>query len=435
MSSGTIGNNQIPRAKTASLVGAYFFIENYLYCLYIQGNTYRMKTSRRIVFLLSCFGAVIIHSNSFATDGGALLSVSITNGTPVVPRSMFTQTWTFTNNGTTTWTAGPNGYTLDMVGLDSLGAIPLDTNISGGTYHFPRAAINSGKSVKPGGTASYSMEFIAPEATGSYADSFQLYGTNWFGPTVTVQVAVASGGNTNVFDRSRAISYANNYAAYVCSDGYFWTNSNVPDWVYDGTNVFTPVPTMSTADDCAHFVSCCIGREPHLWGGGMYIPGRTPPTYGEPSASRIITTVLEAPGFAVEVPSISQLEPGDVVGWNWSGDTNMADIQHVTLYMGNNLLTCHAASALDVDSTYFGTGWAWHLIHILDYPTLRTSRFGTTNTFSWTTCWTNYSLYSASSLNGPWAKISTKPTITGITNSLKIKMPVTGSVYYRLELP
>jgi Ig-like domain from next to BRCA1 gene len=401
-----------------------------------------MKTPKRIAFLLSCFGAVMIHNTSFATDGGALLSVSITNGTPVVPRSMFTQTWTFTNNGTTTWTAGPNGYTLDMVGLDSLGAIPLDTNISAGTYHFPRAAINSGKSVNPGGTASYSMEFIAPEASGSYTDSFQLNGTNWFGPTVTVQVAVGSGGNTNVFDRSRAISYANNYAAYVCSDGGFWTNGSDYATFPAGAYVFTPVPTGAgvdggIGDDCAHFVSCCIGNEPNLRGGGMNIPSRGG-TYGEPGAARLVNTCLLDPGYAVEVFTLSQLEPGDVIGWNWEGDTDVADLDHVTLYQGNNLTASHAISAEDVGPTYFqstSSEWVWHLIHILDYPPLWTSRSGSSTVFSWTTNWNKYALYSATNIKGPWGKVSATVTKKGLTNSVTLTMPSSGSEYYRLEMP
>lgn len=400
-----------------------------------------MNLREQIGAALICFGAILISSNSFAGDSAALLSVSITNGTPVVPRSMFTQTWTFTNNGTTTWTAGPNGYTLDMVGLDSLGAIPLDTNINAGTVRFPRAANNSGKSVGPGGTSSFSMEFIAPEASGSYTDSFQLYGKTWFGSTVTVQVAVEPGGNTSVYDRSRAISYANNYAGYICSDGYFWTNQNVPDWVYGGTNVFTPVPTGAgvdggIGDDCAHFVSCCIGSEPHVRGGGLGIPSRTTPTYGEPSATRIVAAVLVNPGYAVEVSSLNQLEPGDVIGWNWEGDTSISNLDHVTLYEGNNLTASHAISAEDVGPTYFQTTKSvWHLIHILDYPTLWTSSSGTKTTFSWTTNWNKYALFSAANLKGPWTKVSTSPTRKGVTNSLTLTIPSLGSAYYRLEMP
>lgn len=402
-----------------------------------------MKIRQQLGIVFFCFWTVLATSNSFAADGGTFLSASITNGTPVAPRSIFTQTWTFQNTGTTTWTPGPNGYTLNLVSLDSLGAIPLDTNISAGTYHFPRAAINGGKSVGPGGTASFSMDFITPELSGSYTDSFQLNGTNWFGPTVTVQVAVMPGGNTNVFDRSRTISYANNYAAYVCSDGYFWTNTDYPDFGFYGTGVFTPVPTGAgidggIGDDCAHFVSCCIGNEPHVRGGGMNIPSRTSPTYGEPSATDIVVDRLLDPGYAVEVSSLSQLEPGDVIGWNWEGDTNVNDLDHVTLYEGNNLTASHAISAEDVGPTYFqstSSTWVWHLIHILDFPTLWSKRSGTSTTFTWTTNWNNYALYSASSVAGPWSKISTKPTITGVTNKLTLTMPASGSAFYRLEMP
>lgn len=400
-----------------------------------------MKIRAHIGAVLLSFGAVGANHNCFAQENGALLSQSITNGTSVVPRSLFTQTWTFQNTGTTTWTAGPNGCTLDLVSLDSLGAIPLDTNVDGGTYHFPRAAINSGKSVGPGGMATFSMDFIAPEAAGSYTDSFQLNGANWFGPTVTVQVAVKSGGNTNVFDRSRAVSFANNYAAYYCPDGYFWTNGG--NWSTDSPDTFTPVPTGpgvdgGIGDDCAHFVSYCIGNGPYVRGGGINIPSRATPTYGEPGAAKLVNNCLLNVGYAVEVTSLSKLEPGDVIGWNWEGNTNVGVLDHVTLYEGNNLTASHAISAEDVGPTYFQStspNWVWHLIHILDYPTLWTTRSGTTTTFSWTTNWNRYSLYSAANLNGPWSKVSKTPTVTGDTNKLTLTMPSSGSAYYRLEMP
>lgn len=402
-----------------------------------------MKIRQQLGTVFFCFWMAITTSNSFAGDSATLLSVSITNGTPVAPRSVFTQTWTLQNTGTTTWTPGPDGYTLDMVGLDSLGAVPLVTNVDAGTYHFPRAAINGGESVGPGGTASFSMDFIAPEASGSYTDSFQLNGATFFGPTVTAQVAVMPGGNTNVFDRSRTISYANNYAAYVCSDGYFWINGSDITTNPAGAYVFTAVPTGSgvadgIGDDCAHFVSYCIGNGPYVRGGGINIPSRAKPTYGEPAASRIVNNCLLDVGYAVEVSSLSQLEPGDVIGWNWEGDTNVNDLDHVTLYEGNNLTASHAISAEDVGPTYFqstSTTWVWHLIHILDFPTLWTTRSGTSTTFTWTTNWNNYALYSASSVAGPWSKISTKPTITGVTNKLTLTMPASGSAFYRLEMP
>jgi Ig-like domain from next to BRCA1 gene len=400
--------------------------------------------------LIVCLGTLLLNNNCLAQFNATLLSVSVTNGTTVAPRSIFTQTWTFQNTGTTTWTNGANGCTLDLTNLDSLGAVCLITNTAGGTYHFPRAVINSGKNVAAGGQASYSMEFIAPEASGSYTDYFALNGTNWFGPIVTVQVTVAPGGNTNVFDRCRAISYANNYAAYVASDGYFWTNTDYPDFGFYGTGVFTPVPVGGgldggVGDDCAHFVSCCIGNEPHLRGAGINIPSRTTPTYGEPSAGDIIYNILLPCGYAVQVSSLSQMEPGDVIGWNWEGETNNSGgyIDHVTLYMGNGVVACHAASILDVNPKFFGTGpvtvpgtgWSWHLIHILDYPSLWTKLSGKSMAFTWTTNWNGYSLYSASSIGGTWTKITTKPTVTGDTNKLSITMPSSGSIYYRLQMP
>jgi hypothetical protein len=135
---------------------------------------------------------------------------------------------------------------------------------------------------------------------------------------------------------------------------------------------------------------------------------------------------------------LSQLEPGDVIGWNWEGDTNVTVLDHVTFYQGNNLMASHAISAEDVGPKYFqstSSTWVWHLIHILDYPTLWKSLSGKAMTFTWTTNWVKYALYSAPNVTGPWTKVSTKPTVIGVTNKLTITMPSTGSVYYRLEMP
>ena len=166
------------------------------------------------------------------------------------------------------------------------------------------------------------MSFIAPETAGTYSDSFRwpTRAAVTFGPTVTVQIVVQQAGPTGQFDRAKAVSYANNYARYVCSDGYFWTNSS--GFGYYGTGTFTPVPTSPIGDDCAHFVSCCIGSESHQKGGGLTIPTRDV-TYGEPGAARLVSTCLLAAGLATEVTSLSSLSPGDVIAWNWEGNTNL----------------------------------------------------------------------------------------------------------------
>lgn len=376
--------------------------------------------------------------DAFAGDAASLLSVSMPLGTNVMPRTMFTQTWTFQNTGTTTWTAKQSGYTLNLIGKDALGAIPLFTN-SNGSFFLPTAIIASGKSIAPGGQAAFSMMFIAPEVPGSYTNTFQLNntgGTN-FGPQATVQITVPRAGSTNQYDRSMAVSYANNYVAYVVSDGYFWTNGSD----YGSYGAGTPLPTslLTSGDDCAHFVSCCIGKQANQRGGGINITSRTA-TYGEPGAQRLIYTNLIGGGYAEEVYSVSQMAPGDVVGWNWEGSTNTAVIDHVTLYLGNGLLAAHANSHLDVSFPFYLSGSptpVYHLIHIFDAPTINTIRTGNNLVLSWGTNWTGYAMYSATSPapNAAWTKMTKTVTVKNGKNYLSNAIPSSGSVFYRLVLP
>jgi hypothetical protein len=293
--------------------------------------------------------------------------------------------------------------------------------------------------VPPGGKATFTMNFIAPEAPGTYSDSFQLDNLSSFGPVVTCQVVVQPGGNTNQYDRARAISYANNYVAYMCSDGCFWTNGSdfTNSGVTGGPSVH--VPTYVIGDDCAHFVSCCIGAEPHMRGGGMKVPSRGG-TYGEPGAQRLSYTTLIAAGYAVEVNSLSQMAPGDVIAWNWKGNTNTTLIDHVTLYLGNGLIAAHAASHLGVGFPYYlasEPGCAYHLIHILDSPTLNMASANNNMVLSWTTNWSGYSLYSRSSFvpNAPWTKVTQAPKIAGNLNILTNAMSPSGPLFYRLSMP
>ena len=129
---------------------------------------------QHIAAFLFCCALLLSASHAYAlVDNGDLVSVSITNGTPMMPRTVFTQTWTMTNTGTSTWTATYNGCTMNIIGNDSLGAVPLFAKTSSSSKH-PSAIINSGKSIAPGGVATYSMSFIAPEAPGTYTDTFRV---------------------------------------------------------------------------------------------------------------------------------------------------------------------------------------------------------------------------------------------------------------------
>lgn len=384
--------------------------------------------------LFFCLVMLTENRHALAGDAAQLISVSITNGTPVMPRTAFTQTWTMKNTGTTTWTPG-NNYTMNILGEDSLGAAPLSAKTT--ASHTLSATIGSGTSVAPGGQATFTMTFIAPETPGSVSDSFQLNNASsvFFGPTNVVQIVVLAAGSTNQYDRARAVSYANNYAGFVNSDGYFWTNGSS----YGTYPPLSPAPTSGFGDDCAHFVSCCIGSEPNQRGGGLKIPSRGG-TYGEPGAAHLVNTCLIAPGYATEVFSLSSMSPGDVVGWNWSGDTNIANLDHVTLYVGNGLLASHSATCLDVsaNSWYQSSepNYVRHLVHIFDAPTI-TASWGKTNlVLIWGTNWTGYSMYSAASLSAgaTWTKVSKSPVKVGATYRLTNTISA-GAKFYRLVMP
>jgi hypothetical protein len=396
------------------------------------------KRVRNRAVILLFISLLMGSSNAFALDGAQLISVSVATNTQVMPRTIFTQTWVIDNTGTTTWSPGEKGYTLNLVGMDTLGAIPFSATNTVGSWSVPSATILSAKSVGPGTYATFTMSFIAPEAAGSYSDSFQIYNASGvaFGPTFTVQVVVEKAGSTNQYDRSRVISYVNNYANYVAADGYYWTNGSD----YGDFGARAAVPTGELGDDCAHFASCCIGNQAALRGGGLNIPSRVPPTYGEPAAERLVNTCLIAPGYATEVSSLSELSPGDLIGWNWEGDTNIADLDHVCLYLGNGVVAAHSASCLDVPATTWyqdsESHWEWHLIHIYDAPTIGVSQSGGKLILSWGTNWSSYALYSSTSLatNATWTKVLTAPKVTGALNKMTNTMPQT-SLFYRLVLP
>jgi len=148
-----------------------------------------------------------------------------------------------------------------------------------------------------------------------------------------VALLISSAGNA-AYDRDAAISYALNYWDKVCSDGYYFVDSGGPTRFVAGNSL----PTTEEGFDCAHFVSCCIGSEPHRPAGGLDIPSRTD-AYGEPGAQRL-TDWLISQG-AEQVNGVSDLLPGDVIAYD--ADHN-GWIEHVALYMGRGLVTAHSLS-------------------------------------------------------------------------------------------
>ncbi len=193
-------------------------------------------------------------------------------------------------------------------------------------------------------------------------------------------MASTSSAATPVYDRNAAVAYANANWNKVVSDGYFWINGSTANKYGAGQPV--PVNVSGEAsgigDDCAHFVSSCIGSYTGSSAGGLTIPSRAG-TYGEPGAARLDELLVgnSSGGYGTTyqygqlVSSVSQLTPGDVIGYDWdgSGGGSMSGIDHTVMYIGNNQVDCHATSHLGVNWTLGGAD-DYFFIHITLHDTI-----------------------------------------------------------------
>src|SRR3954447_16345839 len=173
-----------------------------------------------------------------------------------------------------------------------------------------------------------------------------------------------------VYNRTAAVAYANKYWNKVVSDGYFWINGSTANNYGAGAAVPVNAPNEAggIGDDCAHYVSSCIGTP----AGGLTIPSRAG-TYGEPGAARLDELLVgnSSGGYGTTykygqlVSSVSQLTPGDVIGYNWGASSggDMSTIDHTVVYIGNGLVDCHATSHLGANWTLGGAG-DYFFIHI-----------------------------------------------------------------------
>ena len=175
----------------------------------------------------------------------------------------------------------------------------------------------------------------------------------------------SNGGS--IYDRQAAYNYAQKYWDEVCSDGYFWNTRTGYISLSLGTNI-----VGWTGYDCAHFVSCCIGSESHEQGGGLDVPSRTA-TYGEPSAQNLGDWLIDE-GIAEQKTSINQLEKGDVINYDWTGDGHW---DHAALYLGSGKVAAHTTCVCDepwqLDTTHH------RLIHIKTAESIITPLSGDLN--------------------------------------------------------
>lgn len=151
------------------------------------------------------------------------------------------------------------------------------------------------------------------------------------------------------YNHQAAYDYAHEYWNRVCSDEYYWYYSYYPPWWWPPG---TPLPSEPHYD-CAHFVSCCIGNEPNEKGGGLNVPSRTLPAYGEPGVGRLKDWLLFSSGYGVQKYSVNQLIRGDVIFYRWPGHSwgggGVHGERHSALYLGNGLIASHDYSRWNAD--------------------------------------------------------------------------------------
>src|SRR5262249_24440841 len=152
-----------------------------------------------------------------------------------------------------------------------------------------------------------------------------------------------------------------------------WINGSTANFYGAGQPVPVNVPGEASGigDDCAHYVSSCIGS-PGAAAGGLTIPSRAG-TYGEPGGAGLDELLVgnssggDGPTYQYGqlVSSVSQLTPGDVIGYDWagSGGGSMSGIDHTVFYVGNNQVDCHATSHLAANWTLGGVA-DYFFIHI-----------------------------------------------------------------------
>jgi hypothetical protein len=184
----------------------------------------------------------------------------------------------------------------------------------------------------------------------------------------------------NVYDRSRAVTYARRYWNAVCSDGYVAVGATPWYRAVSALTKFKPLldeegqkivgdelpgfATKEELDDCTHFISCCIGREANELGGGVSVPRDFPNgPYGVLSVARMVTFLRDAKaangGHLVEIRRT--VDEADVA-WIRAGDLiayldNLGKYRHLAMYLGESNIACHTYMRSDEPDCTWDHKW------------------------------------------------------------------------------
>jgi hypothetical protein len=201
------------------------------------------------------------------------------------------------------------------------------------------------------------------------------------GPSVrrkrpNVPSAVAPVTRTVIYNRAAAVAYARGYWTRVATDGYIGSNldnyykvhldTKFIQTVEDG-KLITEVARQPSGqeyplrdlDDCAHFLSCCLGKPPGGTGGGFAIPSDFPQgPYGILSANKLFEYLdskkylrLVAVKIKKDPTLLAQLEEGDLIFY-WKNQ--LGRYHHAAMYMADakKTITCHTYSRSDQSDDY-----------------------------------------------------------------------------------
>ena len=127
-------------------------------------------------------GFEMLESRCLLSVGAQLISESVPVGTHEAAGVAFAEVVTMKNTGTTIWTGGANGYTLNRSGTAQFGESSF------------YATLNQ-SSVSPGNTGTFTLNLTAPTTPNTYTESWRMYssyadGNAAFGDTATVQIVV-----------------------------------------------------------------------------------------------------------------------------------------------------------------------------------------------------------------------------------------------------
>jgi hypothetical protein len=166
------------------------------------------------------------------------------------------------------------------------------------------------------------------------------------------------------YDRKGAFGYAMHRWNVPCHDGIICTNTkwrNIPAGSratarfvrdadagtehaeyndVDGSPVTVP---WTELDDCAHFVSCCIGK----LGGGLQVPSPVPGVYGHFDVAPLVgwlyglgaaTKSYRKMDTSDATDALSHIKLGDVIAYFSTSD---GVYKHSALYLGDGKIACH----------------------------------------------------------------------------------------------